>query len=191
MARTLTVGAKTESLLADGAKAVFLVKLEFDSGAVRTWSGRGSLTFDSEVYTGTGDVGSLSPAEEGRELRAFSITYLLSGVPATNLSLALTEDIVGRPGTVWLGFLDSNYDLVADPAVIFRGRMDTMTVRLGETAEVAVTLLNRSADWDVVRERLYTDAGQRSRNGGQFADDTALRFVSQVIERTIIWGVAP
>jgi hypothetical protein len=191
MGRTLTAGTLAQSLLADGAKPIFLVELVFDGGAVRTWSGRGDLVFDGDTYSGTGDLGAISPAQEGREQRAFSITYRLSGIPASNLSLALDQDVVGRAGTVWLGFLDSSYDLVADPTVIFRGRMDTMTVRLGDSAEVAVTIVNRAADWDVNRERLYTDVGQRTRNGGQFADDTGLRFVTQTVERKVIWGVAP
>lgn len=191
MARTMTAAMITELAKDSGAKTVLLTKLEFDSGDVRAWSGRGDLTFDSEVYLGAGDMGGISPMEEGRQSRAYGLAYRLSGVPATNLSLALDEDVVGRPATIWLGALDSDYALIADPLVIFRGRMDSMTVSLGATAQVSVNLINRMAAWDVVRERLYTAAGQAARGAGKFRDDTGMRFVSQTIERVVIWGVAP
>ena len=186
MVRTLTAAAKTESQKSSGAKPIALVKLAFDSGAVRVWSGRGDLTFNAEVYTGLGDLGRISPVEEGIEQKAFGIAFELSGVPAATISLALSEDVQGRACQVWLGFLDESYALVADPVLVFSGRMDTMDVNLGETGKVSVTAESRLIDWDRPAGLLYTDAAQAE----LFAGDKGLEFVNESVEREIVWGAS-
>lgn len=183
MARALTAAAKAESQAAV-VRPVVLVKLQFDSGAMRVWSGRGDLTFNSEVYSGVGDYGRIGAVEEGVEQRAFGIALSLSGIPAATVSLALGEDVQGRTAEVWLGFLDANYGLVADPMLAFRGRMDTMDVDLGATATVSVTAESRLADWNKPRVRLWTDASQRE----LYPNDKGFEFVSESVQKEIVWG---
>ena len=92
MARSLTAAAKN-SAQASVVRPVVLVKMQFDSGAMRVWSGRGDITFNSEVYGGVGDFGKIGAVEEGVEQRAFGIALTLSGIPASTISLALGEDL--------------------------------------------------------------------------------------------------
>ncbi|MCH8158041.1 MAG: hypothetical protein IID18_09900, partial [Nitrospinae bacterium] len=40
-----------------------LVKIETDAGDVRVWSGLGNLTSNSELYIGTGKLGTISPLQ--------------------------------------------------------------------------------------------------------------------------------
>ena len=184
MARTATAAVVTESKKSSGAKPLLLAKLQFDAGTVRFWNGRGDLTFNSEVYTGIGDLGRVSELEEGIEQRAFGIALEISGVPPSNVSLALSEELQNRKAEVWLGFFDSNYALVADPILMFRGRMDTMNIKLGETATITVTAESRLIDWSRPRIRRYTDGDQRER----FSGDKGFQFVSDTTEREIVWG---
>ncbi len=184
MARNITTATKTESKKASGAKPLLLTKLEFDGGTVRFWSGRGALLFDSETYTGVGDLGRISEVEEGIEQRAFGIALEISGVPPSNISLALSEELQNRKAQVWLGFFDSDYVLVADPVLLFKGRMDTMDIKLGKPATIVVTAESRLIDWSRPRIRRYTDGDQRER----FAGDKGFQFVSDTTEREIVWG---
>lgn len=185
MARNLTAAAETES---QGAlvRPVALVKLQFDSGAVRVWSGRGQLTWNAETYEGVGDLGKISPIEEGVEQKAFGVGLELSGIPAEFISIALDEDVQGRTAQVWLGFLDSNLALVVDPVLVFQGRMDTMDASLGERGAVSVTAESRLIDWERARVRRYTDADQQER----FAGDKGFAFVNETVEKEIVWGGA-
>lgn len=184
MARDITSGVKTESQKLQGAKPLLLVKMQFDSGFLRLWSGRGDLEFNSETYLGVGDMGRLSQVEEGIEQRAFGITFELSGIPASFVSLALSEELQNRKAEFWLGFFDDDYVLITDPILVFRGRMDTMDVQIGETATIAVTVESRLIDWNRPRIRRYTDADQQER----FPGDKGFQFMSDASEREINWG---
>lgn len=184
MARDVTAGVITESKKATGAKPFLLTKLQFDSGNFRVWSGRGDLTFNSEIYLGIGDLGEISQIEEGIEQRAFGISLKLSGVSTSNISLALSEELQNRKLEVWLGFFDSSYVLVVDPILLFRGRMDTMDVKLGKTATIVVTAESRLIDWARPRVRRYTDGDQQER----FPGDLGFQFTSDASDKEIVWG---
>lgn len=184
MARALTAAAKTESLKTVDVRIFNLVKLEFDSGDVTVWNGRGNIVFDGDTYTGIGDLGRVSGLEEGIEQRAFGIAMELGGVPASSLNLALDEDLQNRKVQVWLGFFDSSYAIIADPMLAFRGRMDTMDITLGKEATIVLTAESRLRDWGRPRIRRYTDADQQSR----FSGDLFFQFVSDTTEKEIVWG---
>ncbi len=184
MARDLTSGTKTESKKLAGAKLILLVKMQFDSGFLRLWNGRGDLQFNSETYLGMGDMGRISQVEEGIAQRAYGITFEISGLPASFVSLALSEELQNRKAEFFLGFFDDNYDLVVDPILMFRGRMDTMDIQIGETATIAVTVESRLIDWNRPRIRRYTDADQQER----FPGDKGFQFMSDASEKEINWG---
>lgn len=186
MARDITVGVITESKKATGAKPFLLTKLEFDAGDLRLWSGRGPLEFNSEIYTGVGDQGKISGVEEGIDQRAFGIALEISGVPAANLALALDEELQNRKAQIWLGFFDSNYALVTSPVLLFKGRMDTMDIKLGKKGVITVTAESRLIDWGRPRIRRYTNADQQER----FPGDKGFEFVSDTTEKEIVWGAS-
>ena len=184
MSRTLTGAVQTESLKTQGAKPVVLVELQFDSGISRLWSGVGNLVWNGDTFLGAGGLGSIDLAQETVEQKALGIRLTLSGIPPSEISLALGEDVIGRIATVWLAFFDASDLLIADPIVVFAGRMDTMDVALADTATVTVTAESRLIDWDRPRERRYTDADQQEK----FPGDQGLAFVSQSVEKEIVWG---
>ena len=80
------------ALSEDHAYAFVAVKAFFDSGNVLVWSGIDDITIDSETYTGAGTLLTISGFEETKELRTNGITVSLSGMDATVLNLALTEN---------------------------------------------------------------------------------------------------
>jgi len=184
MAREITAAVIAETQKSQGAKPFLLAKLSFDGGDVRVWNGRGDLTFNSELYTGVGDLGKVSTIEEGIEQRAFGITLELSGVPASSISLALTEELQGRPAKIWLGFFDSSYQIINTPNLLFSGRLDTMDIELGKEARIVVTAESRLIDWGRPRIRRYTDADQNE----LYPNDDGFQFVSDTTQKEIVWG---
>lgn len=189
MGRTITAATKTESLKSSGAKIISLVKMSFDSGTVRFWNGRGDKDFGGETYTGFGDLGTISLVSESVEQRPSSATIELSGIPGTvdMVAKAESENVLGREISIWLGFLDDNYVLIADPILVFRGLMDTMPIQIDKTLTVGVTAENRLVDWDRARIRRFTNADHQLR----YPADDGFEFVSDSIEREVIWGGVP
>jgi len=183
MSRSISSALVTESQKREGVRILAIAKLQFDSGDFRVWSGRGDLTFNGEVYTGIGDLGRISPIEEGIEQRAFGITLELSGIPSTSISLALQEELQNRLAEIWLGFFDPSYQLL-DAALLFRGRMNEMNIEMDKEARIVVTAESRLIDWDRPRVRRFTDADQQE----FFPGDLGLQFVSTTTEKEVVWG---
>jgi hypothetical protein len=182
MSRGLTAAALT-AVSGETVSRTLAVELSFPSGFARFCGAPFDLTIGGATFTGVGQLGNVSAAEESAELRAYGLTVRLSGIPRDNIASALTEAYQGRPATVWEVPLDADWRPVADPVLIFRGRMDQMDIALGDTAAVTVRLENRLADWERARVRRYTDEDQQRRHAG----DLFFRFLPATVEKEIIW----
>jgi hypothetical protein len=184
MARDLTAGMITE-FEASSLSPIFLIKAEFDSGDVRFWTGYNEITFDSEIYTGSGTLLDIQEVTETQELVANSMDIVLNGIPSSLVSLALTEPYQGRPLSVWFGALDSSGAVVSDPYLVFKGKMDIMAIEDdGETAKIAV-----SSESDLIglrdsKERRYTDEDQKA----EYPGDKGFEFVALSQDITLSWG---
>lgn len=183
MTRTLTP-AVTSAIAAEQVARTVAVELDFPSGAARWNASPASITIDGNTFLGVGALGSISVTEESAELRAYGLTLQLTGIPREAIALGLLRGFQNRAGTVWEVPLDPDtFAVLTRPVVIFRGRMDTLDVQLGDTAVVTVALENRLADWDRPRIRRYTDEDQQQ----AFPGDTGFRFVPSTTEKEIVW----
>jgi hypothetical protein len=147
------------------------VKLEFASGDVRLNASPVNISIGGEEFLGVGGLGAISAVQEDTDLRAYDLTLALSGVPRDMVAIALAETYQNLPGTVWEVVLDpATWQPIAVPIVLFRGRMQVMTVNLGQSPRV----------------RRYTDEDQRAAHPG----DDGLRFVAATVEKQLIWPAA-
>jgi hypothetical protein len=183
MTRTLTPTVAAAVTQEQVARTV-AVELDFPSGISRWNASPATITIDGNPFLGVGVLGTISVTEESAELRAYGLTLALSGIPRDAITLALLQGYQNRPGTVWEVPLDPDtHAVLSRPVVIFRGRMDTLDVSLGDTATVTVSLENRLADWDRPRMRRYTDEDQQK----AFPGDTGFRFLPASTEKEIVW----
>lgn len=183
MSRNLTTAVQNE-LAASELEPFFAIKLAFDSGDVRIWTGYNDITIASETYIGGGQLLSISPVEETVEVAAKGVTFALNGINSSLVSVALIESYQGRSAKVYLGVLSSGA-VVADPYLLFDGRMDVMTIEDGgDTANISLSAESRLIDLERARISRYTDNDQQNK----FAGDTALRYVSSLQEKEIAWG---
>ncbi len=177
-------GTVAAAVAAEQAARTVAVELDFPSGMARWNASPMDITFGGVTFLGVGMLGSISVTEESAELRAYGLTLVLSGIPRDAITLALIQGYQGRRGTVWEVPLNPvTHAVLARPVVIFRGRMDTMDIELGDAALVRVALENRLADWERPRMQRYTDEDQRAR----YPDDGGFRFVSAMTEKEIVW----
>ena len=185
MSRSLSVAVEAE-VVKTRIKPFWLVYLGFDSGAVRLFSGVGTISWHGNTYTGAGTLGSISPIEETSDVRSNGVQLTLSGISSSLISTALGEQYQGRTCTIWLGFLDSSDALIADPVQMFSGKLDVMSITdSGETCAITVTAENRLVDLERPSEiRYYTDSDQKRLSTG----DKGCEFVETLQTKDIVWG---
>lgn len=159
------------------------VALDFPSGIARWNASTQDIVIGGETFLGVGVLGSISAIEEGAETRAYGISVGITGIPRDAVALALTQEYQGRPGTVWAFQLDANGAPAGTPKIYFRGRMDQMSVQLGETATVTVKLENRLADLERARISRYTNEDQTQK----YPTDKGFEFVTATVDKDITW----
>ncbi len=185
MARTMT-GAMDTEFTAPDLQPIIFIKAEFPSGDVNIWSGAQEIIFDGDSYTGLGDLIGMSPMEETFDLKATGMRFSLSGIPASMISTALNEDYQDRPITCWFGCLNSAGAIIADPLVMFKGRMDVMEiVDGGVTATIGIAAENVLVALESANLRRYTPEDQKETYPG----DTFFDRVAALQDQEIIWGL--
>ena len=184
MTRGLTTAFKNETLASE-LRPITLVELDFSGGTVNFWTGEGDLTWDSKTWTGTGTLLSIDAVNESTDIAAHGVQLQLDGVPSALLSTILTEYYQGRSAVIYLAALNSSLAVVADPFILWKGRMDTMLIQDGaESATITMTAENRLIDLERQRERRYTDLDQKN----FFPTDKGLEHVADQLDRELNWG---
>jgi len=183
VSRTLTV--PVAAALADGnVPALVFVDLDFASGHLRLTNAAHAIEWDGETWYGAGGLGSIEPVQETSDLQAVGVAMRITGIDSANITRALGEHYQGRPCRIWFAPLDADHQVLADPILIWTGRMDTMQIELGETASITLTAESRLVDWERPRVRRYNDADQRA----EYPADRGFEFVEQMAEKELVWG---
>lgn len=184
MARDITSGFSTE-IDATVLRPVILIQAEFDSGVIRFWTGYGELTYDSEIYTGAGDLIQMNRVDETQSLTANNVSFELSGIPSSLVSIALAEDYQGRVIKAWFGVLDDDFSLIADPYQIFSGYMDTMQIEDdGVNSKIRVNCESELLILKESKERRYTPEDQKQ----DYPSDLGLDFVPLIQDIELTFG---
>lgn len=167
-------------------RPIVLVELEFDGPEyLRMNSSSVEFTWDSRTWLGVGNFGSISPIKEGASLESHGLELTLSGIPTEHISMALSENIQGRPARVYLALLDEDFTVIVDPVTLGPWRMDTMSISLGEEATVILRCESLMADWKRPKVRRYTHEEQIRKYPG----DRGLEYVSRMASLEFNWGL--
>jgi|18_taG_2_1085343.scaffolds.fasta_scaffold73020_2 hypothetical protein len=184
MARDITSGFETE-IEASTLRPIIMMHAAFDSGDLRFWTGIGELTYDSETWTGSGDLLKMEPVTESQSLSANGVAFELSGIPASLVAIALLEHYQGRTIEAFFGVLDEDFALIADPYKVFSGFMDVMD--LSDDGETATITVNCESDLVILKEsgeRRYTPEDQKQ----DYANDLGLDFVPIIQDIELAFG---
>jgi len=165
---------------------VSFAKLEFPSGTVYLHNSLGTYTWGGQDWLGVGDLGSISQVEEGLDVSPYAITLTLSGLDATISGVALTEDYYLHPVTVYLGVLDADDVLIADPTQIWAGFMDQMNMSVGADGGDAIQLIAESelSRFNKSLNLMYTNAAQQEKSSG----DLFFNFMHKIEGAKVNWG---
>jgi|TARA_R100001510_G_C7611958_1_gene175194 hypothetical protein len=209
MSRTLD-NAITTAIQSNDIEPFFAFEMVFSSTTLRFFTGEGDIVIGGNTYTGVGSVLSFSNVEESADIGAKSVSITLSGIPSSNLSLALSTPYQGREVTIHFGIKDANrtflgnedgtfiltqlgalIDITASDvnpnatSVLFVGYIDQMDIQEGaETSSITVRLESKLLQMERQRVLRYTSAIQKSLYSG----DKGFDFVDQLQGQTFIWG---
>lgn len=174
------------ALSSEHVALVTFAKLEFPSGTLYLHNSIGTYTWGGNDWLGTGDLGEISQLEEGAEISPYKITLSLSGLDATISGAALTEDYYLQPVTVYLGVLNANDVLIADPTIVWEGAMDQMELSVGAADGDVIVLTAESelARFDKASNLKYTDAQLQSDSAGSLG----FEFMADIEGAKIRWG---
>ncbi len=178
-------GMTSEVLAASGAevvKRVLLIELQFDSATSLITTAAQNIEWYG-TWLGVGQFGSVSAVEESGELAAYSLSMALTGIPRDIIAVALTEPYQNRPAIVYEAMMDGDEQIIGDPLIMFQGRMDIMTVDLGETASIQLECTNRLVDWERPKMTRYSDEDQQRLHPGDFG----CQYAAQMETKEIVW----
>lgn len=174
-----------DELQAVASRPIFLCEFFFDTAPLRFWSGIGNLTWNGNVFTGSGNLLGFSEIEETQETEAPGMTFTLSGLPLNILSLAYNEMYSGRSCTLYIAAVDENDVLVGDPYPAFSGFMDVMEIaESGTTCDITLSVENELIELEKVKVFRYTPEDQKRK----YPDDTAFDNVPSLQDKEITWG---
>lgn len=184
MTRNLHADVVTE-IDGDAVAPILFFEANFDSGALRFWTGLGEFPggWDGKTWLGAGDVIKVSDIEETAEMRAAGAVFSVSGIPSALLSIALAEPYQGRSAKCWLAFLTDAGTLIGDPYLLFDGRMDVMEIEEGgQTATIKISAESKLIALQRAKNRFCTDQDQRA----DYPDDTFFSGVAELQDLEIV-----
>ena len=186
MPRGLTSAVKTE--LATGIlDPVFLVDIEFSSRVYLTTAPfdlTSSVSGSSQTYLSNGHLRSITGANETNRPTKNTLSFSLSAVDQTYVSVALNENIINKNVSLYKGYLDANNALISDPFLLFYGTIDEYKISDNtNTANLIISVTSHWGNFSKVGGRTTTDNSQQR----FFSGDKGMEFASLTV-RDIKWG---
>ena len=138
------------------------------------------ITYSGNNYIGASSLLSFSDIEETVEVMVSKVTISLSGVDKVWIGKVLTKEYIDRTVKIYTAFLDSAYELISNPVLIFEGRIDQPTISEEWSSGKSIVSLS------------VRNTGRHTNNEEQqifFAGDKGFEFASEIV-KDITWGKA-
>lgn len=187
MSRSNLTAANRGEATAAVVRMVGLLDIAFPSGTIYANSGDHALTYNGQSYLASAVmVDAVSGIGETTDLRARRVSIKLNGCDASLITKLMDDAYHFAEVNVYLGFLDDEGQLVADPYPVGHSlfmssatiSLDTGSGAVEISAETPEVLDTRSS------EALATPESQALRYTG----DTGMDAVRQIMETEIEWG---
>lgn len=184
MSQRGATGAFLDEIAKAANRPVHLLEVDFNPYIYLT-DAAVNLTWDGNIYLASQWLG-FSGISETSELLVNSVTVSLSGADQQVVALLLQESYLNRRMKIRTAMLNEALQVIADPVLIFDGRMDRPTIAVDpDNGQVACSVEGISiwTDFDRRPGRHSNDAEQQN----LFPGDKGFAQVS-VIPDQIFWG---
>jgi hypothetical protein len=132
MARSLTTAVKNE-LATNQLNPITLVYFNISTG-LRFTDHYKDITYDSNTYSASSLLLGVSDISESSEVSVDSIAVSFSGADQTIISLVFNNEYMEKEAEIYKGFLNSSQQLIADPFLLFKGRVESFNLDEDETS---------------------------------------------------------
>lgn len=182
----LAAGSAQTILESSNPKGVAFVQLSFDSGTQRLTTASTTIDWNGASWVGLGGLIEIEPARDTESTEVVGGRLRISGVPASAISQALTENIQGRAISIWFGIMSEALALV-DVPLDFVGRMNRFTFKRGNpSAELELTFESELAIARRPKIRRFTNIDQQA----DYPGDTFFEQISRTKEMLIRFPTA-
>jgi hypothetical protein len=173
------------AITAENVRPFFAFEGVFSSGTLRLWTGVGSLSWDSQTWTGGGHLLKISPIKESSGVQAIGWEITLSGMPTDKVSLAMQNGRQGYAGSLWMGCLDATGAVIADPYLLASGFFEAFVISDdGDSCIITAKYEGRLIDLERPREWRYTDEHQQRFYPG----DKGFEYVQRLQDGQFLMG---
>ena len=188
MTRSLTTAVKNE-LATNDIKPVHLITIGFSTPVNITdcsFSLTSSVSGSSVTYTASDFILGISNHTEETDITKSTVNLNLSGADQTFISTVLNENVVNDDVTIYRGFLDSSNALIADPMMLYKGKIESFSIKETDTnSEISLSIVSHWADFEKKNGRKTNNTSQQR----FFSGDVGMDFASQTVQ-DIKWGRA-
>lgn len=168
--------------------SLFLARLDFPTTPLYVHNGIWKIPFGGNTYIGIYDYAMLDIIEENVENRPADIVMGIKRVPKKIIDPAITENFHGRAAYVYYAVASKMGLPISTPVEIWRGTMDYLELKLNDDGlQYSMTCKSAMSSWARTKVRRVTDANQQKR----FPGDTAMKWLTTLEEKSVIWGPAP
>ena len=188
MTRNLTSAVKTE-LATNDIRPVHLITLGFATPVNITdcsFSLTSSVSGSSVTYSASDFILGITNHTEETDITKSSVSINLSGADQTFISTVLNENVVNDSVDIFRGFLDDSNALIADPFLLYRGKIDSFDIaETDKESQVNLSIVSNWADFEKKNGRKTNNTSQQR----FFTGDVGMDFSSQTVQ-DIKWGRA-
>ena len=186
MANRGSTSAFQTEIVKSQSQPIHLIDVVFDDTTHRLTDAFITITYDGNAYSALGYLLNFSVIEETSEILANRLSIQLSGVGSTYINEVLTPDYIDRQVIIRKGFLNSSNALIADPIIIFDGRMDNPSISENGSdgsATVTITASNQFINFSMINGRYTNNASQQL-----FYDNDNFFSYASEINKDVQWG---
>jgi len=184
MARSLTTAVKNE-LATDSLNPVILIYLNLGTG-LRFTDHYKDITYDSNTYSASSLFLGLSNVSESSDVAVDNITIAFTGADQAIISLLLNNPYMEKEAEIYKGFLNSSQQLISDPFLLFKGRIESFALEEDSTSStLSISIASHWSDFERIQGRKTNTNSQQI----HFADDVGFEYASQTVTN-IKWGRA-
>ena len=184
MARSLS-GSLTTELATNKLNPIDLIYIGVNTGYYYTDHYK-NISYGGNTYQATSLFLGVSDASESSEVSVNDLVVKFTGADQTIISLFLTYDYMNKQAFVYRGFLDDSQALIADPFLLFDGRIENFNItETDNSSEVSISIASHWADFDKI-------AGRKTNTNSQklfFSTDKGFDYASKSVKE-IKWGRA-
>ena len=188
MPRSLTTAVKNEQATND-IRPVHLITIGFGTPVNITdcsFPLTSSISGSSVTYSASDFILGISNHTEETDITKSSVSISLSGADQTFISTVLNENVVNDSVDIYRGFLNDSNALIADPFLLYRGKIDSFDIAETDTdSQVNLSIVSNWADFEKKNGRKTNNTSQQR----FFSGDVGMDFSSQTVQ-DIKWGRA-